>query len=432
VGLFVARISRGRTVGEVILYSLVAPILYCLMWFSIWGGIGIRQARQALELERIGDVWYNDTTYFQVPGSEVCFDVPQEDIYAENSTLVFTNHLPGVTPVCKFDPTKADQSAFNVLYSFSFPGQLDNGLGPLLSVLFLISLIIYFATSSDSGSFVVDHLSANGRLHHHWIQRLFWAVTEGAVATALLAAGGADALLAIQSAAIVAGLPFVIFLLFLLQCIYDFCIQAVADPEDMEFDLSDLPEFSFPVYGGIWNVFEFAASLGMVNSRRVERGMHLPSRSHVVEFAKGLIPFFSLYHVLTVTYPRNKVMNLFTVIVYTLFFLSWFGLFCATASYPALKGWAWTFFFADGILLCVIRNGFRSRYNLRSTIISDFFSSLFFWPQVVAQMMVECNLLGLPNDKSDDDVFTPDDVESIRKHKEPAAYKDEIYEEVEA
>jgi choline-glycine betaine transporter len=47
VGLFVARISKGRTIGEVILYSLLAPILYCIVWFSIWGGVGLRQARQA-------------------------------------------------------------------------------------------------------------------------------------------------------------------------------------------------------------------------------------------------------------------------------------------------------------------------------------------------------------------------------------------------
>jgi choline-glycine betaine transporter len=50
VGLFVARISRGRTVGEVIIYALVAPVMYCMLWFGIWGGIGLRQARQALEL----------------------------------------------------------------------------------------------------------------------------------------------------------------------------------------------------------------------------------------------------------------------------------------------------------------------------------------------------------------------------------------------
>jgi len=239
VGLFVARISKGRTVGEVILYSMIAPVLYCIMWFCIWGGTGIRQARQAMELEVLGETQFGDASYFLQAGSEFCYDVPQENLY-NGTELIFENHLKGITPVCKFDSSNADQSAFNVLYSFSFPDDLDHGLGPFLSVVFLIALIIYFATSSDSGSFVVDHLSANGRLHHHWTQRLFWAVTEGAVATALLSAGGAGALQAIQSASIVAGLPFTVLLLFLVQSIWDFAEQATNEPDNMEFDLTEV------------------------------------------------------------------------------------------------------------------------------------------------------------------------------------------------
>jgi len=56
---------------------------------------------------------------------------------------------------------------------------------------------------------IVDHLASNGHEDHHWLQRVVWAFTEGAVATALLVAGGSDALGALQAAAIVFGLPFV-------------------------------------------------------------------------------------------------------------------------------------------------------------------------------------------------------------------------------
>jgi choline-glycine betaine transporter len=63
VGLFVARISRGRTVGELIGYSLVAPFLYCIFWFCIWGGAGLRQSRQAVELQVLGETYYNDTGF---------------------------------------------------------------------------------------------------------------------------------------------------------------------------------------------------------------------------------------------------------------------------------------------------------------------------------------------------------------------------------
>ena len=73
----------------------------------------------------------------------------------------------------------------------------------------LVALTIYFVTSSDSGSLIVDHLASNGHEDHHWAQRVFWAFTEGAVATALLVAGGSRALAALQAASIVFGLPFV-------------------------------------------------------------------------------------------------------------------------------------------------------------------------------------------------------------------------------
>ena len=213
VGLFVARISRGRYIYEVIVFSMVVPIMYSIFWFCIWGGVGLRQHRQAREIELLGGTLYNDTSYFLVDGSNNCYDVPQESLYNAEGEKVFENFLEGVTPVCQFDSNKATDSAYNVLYSFSFPNSFDGeGLGPTLTVLFIISLAIYFATSSDSGSLIVDFLASNGRLHHHWSQRLFWAVTEGAVATALLTAGGADALSALQAASIISGLPLCILL----------------------------------------------------------------------------------------------------------------------------------------------------------------------------------------------------------------------------
>ena len=98
VGLFVARISRGRTIGQVVTYSMVAPILYCIVWFSVWGGAGLRQSRQADELKVLGETYFNDTEYYKHPGNPDCYDVPQEDVVVGDET-VFTNNLLGVTPV---------------------------------------------------------------------------------------------------------------------------------------------------------------------------------------------------------------------------------------------------------------------------------------------------------------------------------------------
>ena len=64
--------------------------------------------------------------------------------------------------------------------SFSYPDSNNfGGFGRFLSGFSIFALAIYFVTSSDSGSMVVDTLASNGKNKHHWIQRVFWAVTEG-------------------------------------------------------------------------------------------------------------------------------------------------------------------------------------------------------------------------------------------------------------
>merc|ERR1712176_662561 len=108
------------------------------------------------------------------------------------------------TPICKFKRSKDTQAWFNVMNSFSYPDSNNfGGFGSCPCGFSLFTLAIYFVTSSDSGSLVVDILASNGRTEHHWIQRVFWAITEGAVATALLVAGGPEALRALQAAGIV-------------------------------------------------------------------------------------------------------------------------------------------------------------------------------------------------------------------------------------
>jgi hypothetical protein len=102
VGLFIARISKGRTIASVVFYSYLAPLGYTILWFCVFGGAGIRQARQAKELEVMGQTYYNDTEHFLADGSTYCYDVPQEDLVVEGES-VFTNNLVGVTPVCKFN-----------------------------------------------------------------------------------------------------------------------------------------------------------------------------------------------------------------------------------------------------------------------------------------------------------------------------------------
>merc|ERR1712176_1191704 len=116
-------------------------------------------------------------------------------------------------------------------------------------------------TSSDSGSFVVDTIGSNGASDHHWIQRVFWAVTEGAVACALLVAGRSEALKALQAASIVFGLPFNLFLFVMCSTIVQMCKSIEKEQNSNKNDASImLPKetecWSMPIFGGVFNIFE--------------------------------------------------------------------------------------------------------------------------------------------------------------------------------
>jgi hypothetical protein len=403
VGLLIARISRGRTLGELILHSLIVPILVCLVWFSIWGGIGLRQARQGMELEALGGTYFNNTGHFLVPGSEFCYVVPQDDIIVNNE-IIFTNHLPGITPVCQFDSSKPSTAAFNVLYSFSFPEAFPSaGYGPTLSVVYIIALMLFFVTSSDSGSLIVDHLSSNGGKSHHWIRRMFWSITQGALATALLSTGGSTALKAVQAASIVCGLPFLILLLFNVQCIHLLCRAADKLQNDEEYEFPDQSEFETPVYGGILNIMEFLSSLGRVNKARVDLGIHRPTTSHLKEFLKGVfVPFISMYQIVSMLYPTTPdCVNICLVLIYAVSYYGWVAIYFTSWSHPGLEAWSVTFFVISGAILGKIRSNYRYKYNIRSNMVADFLSGLLLWPQVLTQMQLY--YVQLRQNKAEDD-----------------------------
>merc|ERR1712242_102825 len=86
-------------------------------------------------------------------------------------------------------------------------------MAQFLSLIAIIGILGYFVTSSDSASFVIDMITSNGMTESPKIQRVFWALSEGAAATALLAAGGEDALMALQTASIAAAFPFIFLLI---------------------------------------------------------------------------------------------------------------------------------------------------------------------------------------------------------------------------
>ncbi len=153
VGVFIARISRGRTVREFMVGVMLLPCTIMFFWFTAFGGTAI-------------DI--------SLGGDPTLVEATQEN-YA-NAMFELLNYFP---------------------------------LKSITSVFATVLIIMWFVTSSDSGSFVIDMLTSGGDPNPPKIQRIFWAVTEGAVASVLLLAGGLDAL---QAAAVVAGFPFAVVL----------------------------------------------------------------------------------------------------------------------------------------------------------------------------------------------------------------------------
>jgi BCCT family betaine/carnitine transporter len=98
---------------------------------------------------------------------------------------------------------------------------LDNlPLTEISSFIAIVLVLVFFVTSSDSGSLVIDSITAGGKIDSPIPQRIFWASMEGAIAIALLYGGGKEALSALQAGAIATGLPFTLVLLVMCISLY--------------------------------------------------------------------------------------------------------------------------------------------------------------------------------------------------------------------
>jgi len=151
VGMFIARVSRGRTVREFIISVLLIPSLACVLWMSVFGGTAISQ------------------------------------------------YLAGFTGAAE---------AALPLQLFSMLDILP--WAQVTSFIAIILVVVFFITSSDSGSLVIDTIAAGGKVNAPTPQRVFWCTFEGLVAIALILGGG---LVALQAMAVSTGFPFTLVLL---------------------------------------------------------------------------------------------------------------------------------------------------------------------------------------------------------------------------
>ena len=160
VGMFIARISRGRTIREFVLGVLLVPTLLAFVWLTLFGGT-------ALHIELFGN--------------------------------------GGIVDAVKADVTSALYATFE---------RMDVGvMGKVAAIVATLLIVTYFVTSSDSGTLVVNTLLSMGDPEPPVVHRVIWGLSEGAVAAVLLLAGG---LAALQTASITAALPFSVIMLFMM------------------------------------------------------------------------------------------------------------------------------------------------------------------------------------------------------------------------
>jgi choline/glycine/proline betaine transport protein len=155
VGMFIARISRGRTIREFVSGVLLVPAGFTLMWMTVFG-----------------------------------------------DSAIYMIHVQGLDSLGAAVNADTAQALFAFLQAFP--------LGYVLSLLAVVMVLVFFVTSADSGAMVVDMLASGGHGKTPLWQKLFWAATMAATAIALLLA---DGLTALQTATIASALPYTLFLL---------------------------------------------------------------------------------------------------------------------------------------------------------------------------------------------------------------------------
>ena len=155
VGLFIAKISRGRTIRQFIVGVMVVPTVFTFLWFSVFGDTALHM--------------------IMVEGYTALI----EEVQADHAIALFKlfERLP---------------------------------LASIVSFMTVMLIGLFFVTSSDSGSLVIDSLASGGAAYTPVWQRVFWACMSGLVAIALLLAGGLSAL---QAASVISALPFAIIMI---------------------------------------------------------------------------------------------------------------------------------------------------------------------------------------------------------------------------
>ena len=353
VGTFVARISRGRTVGEVIKGGLLAPIAFMFINRNILGTLGIRMQRVA--------------EYALGNGVDIDWRTGSIDCAA----LGYENNQPTSAAAVKL----AEQG----YYALSCRARADQildimepygALTKWFQFLVVVSVILYFTTSSDSGSFVDDLIAAQGFENPPPLQKIYWACTEGALAHTLVTRGGIKV---IQGAAIVSTFPTTIATCFL-------CVSLL---RVLKYETGDerihTSRSSFDT-----RMFDFID--GFANEHPKSRGDRALSVLRAFVF-----PFPAIFSAWTEIGDKDIDAKTKGIIA-TVTHWTWIVLFSLTSVVDGANTMGWLIYIGYTAFIATTRKHLRDERRVYGNIVEDFFASFTMYPFALSQMELEASV----------------------------------------
>ena len=371
VGMFIATISRGRTIRQVVVGAFLAPIVYSFFFLVVLGSLGIK-------MQRVTEKGLDAV----LTGSGGTLD------HMDKMDVACSTRYTGAG-----DPTSSAAIALATQGYFATQCRAHNDrfwdvLMPygeeiyyFLGVVSFIGVVFYFITSSDSGSFVDDTLSAGGLMHGPVLQRIYWGVTEGACAIALMYGGGDNALKALRAVSIASGLPLTFAICFMCASLHRAC----------KFDLGEADITSSTRF--ITGLFDWTEGFAPAMPT-VQEGVTLPNVNE--RFASLCIsifaPFVTLHDMNSKLFGSGLQGYLLTGSTLVLF-CAWVGCMIGELNAVNASYIGWVCYTSMALIIGYTKIKAREAYNVYGFWMEDCFAALVMYPFVCSQLSLQAKFV---------------------------------------
>jgi len=376
VGIFIASISRGRTIRSVIMGAFILPCIFSFSWFSVFGGL-------AIKMERVAEFALN-----------VKPDYLHGTIDCSAHYTGGVPHTPEAIALLDLGYTMLPCQPYETqIYDLMKPYK---NYAPFLYVMLWVALFFWFVTSSDSGSYVDDLLAAGGLSHPPPLQKIYWGFTEGAVASAIVGSAPSgsftDVLKGLRSVSICAGLPLTVLMCLMVPATYRALKREFGDA-----DIINSKKFNT-------QLFDFCEGFKPKNANLPYwgKGGMIMTKVAIALF----VPGFGVYKALSVT-SNHKLGRYIVAGLCQLCWLAFFVFQILQAGPAQSFAFSWVMYCFMIAAVAYTRAQLRERYNIWGNLVEDMWVSLTMYPFVVSQveLQAENDGAGSPNYFHDLDVL---------------------------